>query len=514
MLRTLLQTTHDRARRVRRFVSGLALAGATLGFSALGCGLLDTTDPDIVIPPNLDGPEALPTVLASAIGDFSLAYSGSGADGSGGVEGIIMYSGLLGDEWINSETFPTRIEVDRRNIQNTNGTLETWFRTLSRARRSADVAADKYREFAPDTTVEAGLPETLALSGFSYLFFAENYCSGIPFSTPNPDGTFVYGNPLTTALILDSALSKFNQALAAATALQAPTAATTQTKNSRINLARVGRARVFLDRGDFVNAAAAVSTAPAVPDTFGYLIFHDENTDRQNNGVFRANSVFERYSIADREGAFAAASCDSATACLGNGPGLPYRSDADPRIRFTRTGAAGGPGGDVGFDRRTPQFDEQRYLDRRASVPLATGLEARLIEAENALNTGGLGAGSGYLAFHNALRQTPPSYILGAGAAIPPMAVLTDPGTPAARIDQHFKERAYWLWATGHRLSDMRRLIRPLVRGGYGRAENTVFPTGAYFKQSLQYDGTAVNFPVPFDEENNPNFDQCLDRLP
>jgi hypothetical protein len=26
--------------------------------------------------------------------------------------------------------------------------------------------------------------------------------------------------------------------------------------------------------------------------------------------------------------------------------------------------------------------------------------------------------------------------------------------------------------------------------------------------------GTDVNYPIPLDEQNNPNFVQCLDRLP
>jgi len=37
-------------------------------------------------------------------------------------------------------------------------------------------------------------------------------------------------------------------------------------------------------------------------------------------------------------------------------------------------------------------------------------------------------------------------------------------------------------------------------------------PTGAYFKGGLY--GTDYNFPVPFEETNNPNFTACLDRLP
>src|SRR5207245_1921399 len=82
----------------------------------------------------------------------------------------------LGDEWVNSETFPTRIEVDRRAILVTNGTLAGWFRTISRARRSADFAAARFRALS-DSTTNTGLAEMLSLSGFTYLRFAENWGS-------------------------------------------------------------------------------------------------------------------------------------------------------------------------------------------------------------------------------------------------------------------------------------------------------------------------------------------------
>ncbi|MDX1577459.1 MAG: hypothetical protein R3266_03200, partial [Gemmatimonadota bacterium] len=86
-------------------------------------------------------------------------------------------------------------------------------------------------------------------------------------------------------------------------------------------------------------------------------------------------------------------------------------------------------------------------------------------------------------------------------------AVDTDALTFEERVDLHFEERAYWLWLTGHRLGDLRRLVRQ-----YGRAEDDVFPTGAYFKVQAGDYGDDVNLPVPFDEENNPNFQACLDR--
>ncbi|HMA41332.1 MAG TPA: hypothetical protein VKP10_14755, partial [Gemmatimonadales bacterium] len=72
-----------------------------------------------------------------------------------------------------------------------------------------------------------------------------------------------------------------------------------------------------------------------------------------------------------------------------------------------------------------------------------------------------------------------------------------------------FNERGRWLWLTAHRLSDLRRLVRQ-----YGRAANSVFPTGAYFKVQVPTYGNDVNFPVPIDELNNPNFTQCIDRNP
>jgi hypothetical protein len=86
-------------------------------------------------------------------------------------------------------------------------------------------------------------------------------------------------------------------------------------------------------------------------------------------------------------------------------------------------------------------------------------------------------------------------------------AHLTDPGTPAARQDLMFRERAFWLFATGHRLGDLRRFVRQ-----YGRGAETVFPTGLHFKGSNY--GPDVNIPVPFNERNNPNFTGCIDRLP
>jgi hypothetical protein len=96
----------------------------------------------------------------------------------------------------------------------------------------------------------------------------------------------------------------------------------------------------------------------------------------------------------------------------------------------------------------------------------------------------------------NALRQGAPD--LG-------LEDLPDPGSPDEAVDQLFSERAFWLFATGHRLGDMRRLVRQ-----YGRSAEAVFPTGTYLKGGSY--GTDLNFPIPRSENSNPKSTGCLDR--
>jgi len=457
---------------------------AALALSFTGCNdPLNVQDPDIVPPGNLNDKTVLPTIRAGAIGDFALAYTGSGADGSGGtVEGVTMYGGLLGDELINSETFPTRIEVDARGpIQKTNADVGLWFRNMQRARRSAEFSAERYRSLSPDTTKETGFPEVITLAGYTYIFLAETWCSGVPVSHVDADGKLTYGAPLTTTQLLDTAIARFDAALAAAAALDTSGASAAirapklATRLARIRFATVGKARALLDEGQFAAAAALVPTS-AVPTSFSYVIQHSENTTRENNGIFNATLIFKRYAVADQEGHFAAAFAPS-----GTGPGLPYRSSADPRIPWQLvitppTPPATKPDTNKGFDGSTLQFDQLRYTSRSTSIT-------------------------------HALRSSPPSYFTPSSTL---GALTTDSATGAGGSKRLlFRERAYWLWLTAHRLGDLRRLIRQ-----YGFAADSVFPSGPYFKSQVPTYGSDVNFPVPVDEENNPNFTQCIDRNP
>jgi hypothetical protein len=469
--------------------NGLRLLALSAGLILLSgaCNLLDVTNPDVVPAANLNDPNALPTIRAGAIGDFDLAYGGSGASGSSGTnEGQILATGMLGDELINTETFPDRVQEDARQTDPASGTFATVFTNLSRARASTEGAAAKFKALS-DTTTNSGYSEMTSLAGFTYVMFAEGYCSGVPITNLTASGSLIYGTPLTTVQLLDTAIARFTTALAAAGAL-------TVNQANMQALANVGLARANLDLGNF---AAAATAAGAVPTGFAYLTQYDLNTTRQNNGVFNGIRNFKRYGVADKEG----------------GVGLPYISTVDPRTPIFRS-----PGTNKGFDGVTPQFDQLRYWDKKADIPLATGLEARLIQAETFLQTGDT---VNFMAQLNGVRAAPPTYILAGNPAAPTtttpaplgaMAALSTPASPAASIALLFSERARWLWLTGHRLEDMRRLIR-VGGGGYGLAANTVWPNGAYFKNGLTYGGD-FNLPVPLIEQNNPNFTACLDRNP
>lgn len=473
------------------WVSAVSLAAMGMVFAA--CHLLDVSNPDIVPPEGLNSTAALPTIRAGAIGDLHIAYSGSGAQGSGGTtEGVILLGGMLADELINTETFPDRILADARRPQRESVTLTNVFRNVHRARRAAEVAAGKFRTYSPDTTLDAGLAEMLSLAGYAYVFLAENYCSGVAVSTVNADGSFTYGDPLTTAQVLDTALNRFQQALTAALALDTVKAfavgdssllkSIRASRTTMSSLARVGIGRVLLDMG---NASAADTAVAAVATAFAYLIQHDLNTTRQQNGVFNGVRKFKRYGVPDVEGRV----------------GLAWRSLTDPRTPSFRT-----PATNLGFDGSTPQWDQNRYVDEKAATPLASGLEARLIHAEAALLRGDTAT---YLSTLNALRSTPPSYILSGTAVLAAIApALTSPADSNAAVTQLFTERGRWLWLTGHRLSDLRRLERQ-----YARPDSLVFPNGGYFKSGLQY-GAATSYPIPLDEDNNPKSHGCLSTAP
>ena len=448
------ESLNPKLSRAIRLAAHSALAVGVLTASA-ACSIdkiLKVQDLDVATPGSLNTAAALPILLGGAVSNFHAAYIGTGNVNES--SGQIGYGGLLSDELRSSDTFPTRNQVDQRTIQLDNGSNESQFILLSQARAAAQIATTKYRALDPS---DPGMALAYALDGYSTILFGEDYCSGVPFSTLTDAGATVYGQPLTTTQIFERAVAKFDSALGAP-------GVTAQYKN----LALVGKARAQLDLGQY---AAAGATAAQVTAGFVYNIESSITTSNQYNGVYTFNINTKRLTLSDTEGT----------------NGLDFLSSNDPRVTWKDTSSQA-------FDKTTNLIVQRKYGKRDSPAVLASYTEAQLIVAEAALAAGNYAGVNGTLQILNALRAT-----------VPGLAPLTAAVGATAQQDQLFRERAFWLYLTAHRLGDLRRLVRQ-----YNRTQDTVFPTGQFFKGN-DY-GTDVNFPVPKVEENNPNFHGCLNR--
>jgi starch-binding outer membrane protein, SusD/RagB family len=439
--------------------------------------LMEIEDPEF--PSGGDIP--LSAVAGGVTVEFQRAYSGAQANLHD--EGYLTISAALSDEFQAAGTFTTRIAIDARDPQPAaQGNIsDAAYRWLHRARRAARDALAAFE--AEGTTTGPAVARMHASEAYTYVALGEGFCGAVPVSDV-VDGAFQLGPMLTTAELFEGAVERFNRALAA---------------QAGYNLAAVGKGRALLSLGRFAEAAAAVS---GVPTSFIYTFDHADTDGIQRNNIWGLQNN-GRWTVSDVEG----------------GNGIPFRSSGDPRVPWFQR--AGG-----GFDAAVPLYISQRYAltdatgtNNAAKVVLADGIEARLIEAEAALQAGG-----NWLGILNALRADFANLMaarygnyannLAAGvaagrlqASLPP---LTDPGTPEARVALLFQERAFWLHLRGHRLGDMRRL----ARAPYNRPVNSIFPVGATHLGGTY--GTAVNFPIPFDEENNSNYDptQCRIDVP
>jgi starch-binding outer membrane protein, SusD/RagB family len=419
--------------------------------------LTDVSAPDVVQRERLENANGAVTLWNGSVTTFYDNFNGPTTNFLGS---FVALSGLVSDELTASFTNALLNAFDRlampeggNNLRIDQSVLVTRIHLLQ--------AIGALQRYAPTQRWRIG--QAFALVGYTETLLAELMCSGVAVGNI-VDFQPVMGTPHTTAQLYQRALADFDSALAYGT------------DSARVlNLARVGRARVLLDLNQ---PAAAASGVAAVPTTF---VFNTEHTATvAPNYFFTIIASSRNATVADREG----------------GNGLPFISAADPRVATARIG--------TGVDGITPVYNWTRVASTAVPTPLAGGIEARLIEAEAALRANPSDVsptGSGWLGILNTLRAT---------AITPVLAPLADPGTYDARVDLLFRERAFWLFGTGHRHGDMRRLVRQ-----YSRALTTVFPTGAY-KYGLTY-GTDVTMPVDLSEvQYNPNMNGkgCIDRNP
>jgi hypothetical protein len=475
------------------------LAGA-FAFSLASCDtdkVVQVIDPAQLQPIAVNTAAAVPSLVNGAFRQFIGGYSGLGDD-------AFVSMGVMTDEFYWGDSFTTRFAADRRTLQppSSGNISDTPFARLEQARmlaRRAYAAVGTFESELDDPTDMRS--ELRTTEGYVYLTMSEGWCGAVPFSNVPDAGdidptAIEYGDPLSTNAMNQQAVSLFNEAIAL---------------DGR-QLAMVGKGRALLNQGLYAQAAAAVAS---VPTSFVFLIEHSTNSGAENNGI---TSLLDngRYSISNLEGGQTSSGAalrpdNNVSLTASSAEGLPFRVLQDPRLPWIAR-----PGNGRCFTSSVFCWRNNNMPDFDSDLPLASGVEARLIEAEAALQAGDPAT---MMAKLNALRAQAAAILPllwpsqrqvfpppAAGAVnLPPLAdpaVASDPAATqfAARRDLLFRERALWLYSTGHRLGDLRRLVR-----NYGLPQSSVFPSGAYFRGGTF--GTDVNYSVPFNENvNNPKY--------
>ena len=428
--------------RPRRNAAGSACLGAAAaGFAAAfaaGCSdrLLNVTTPSRLTESTFLQPQNAPLITRSAQADFECALGA-----------YVVASGLGSGELTDASQTAARWSYDRRDVLPGDALYATFacaavgvYTPVSTARYTNDQAL---RALDGWTDAEVAGRAALQLNaavyaGFSYVLLAEGFCSGAV------NG----GAEVTTANLLDSADARFTRALAVGAAV------TGARRDTLVFAAYAGRARARIGRG---NRAGAAEDAARVPLGFVLNTTGDNNSERRTNRVFTQNNRDFAVTVSPAYRA------------------LTVAGQADPRVRVTDANRNAADGSNR-------IFTQTKYASLTAGIPIASGIEARLILAE------AQGAGQG-VATLNALRAR-------AGVALPAL-------TAAEAADFQgtvFEERRRELFLQGTRWYDVRRGNLPLVP-----APGVVYPAGGVQPKGGTY-GDQRCWPLPdVERAANPN---------
>lgn len=430
--------------------------------------LLGVDTPDQIRPADAENIDGAAALRAAAVKDFTQFYSGNLQGG------VNLYVGLFSDEMYNARAGAEHL--DQRQFNDAVLPATAWNKFSDTYTQSIRAIRALNRYVPASATRSRDIGQLYAFQSMAFNFAAELFCNGVPLSSVNDDAPEA-ATIVTTTDLLQRSIAQADSALT--------TLGTASADMPFRYLARIGKARAQVNLGQFDAAAATVGAggdgvnSPAIPTAWQYQVEHSTSL---LNAIFDWMVSTANFGPSDREGI----------------NGLDFRSARDSRVVIGTTTR-------LGADGSTPVYTIQGYATAGTPMTLASGVSARMIEAEAALRKGDV---TTWLTRLNEPRADATVRTLRnigtAGDVLPP---LVDPGSADARINLLFRERAFWFYLNGTRVGDLRRLQRQ-----YNRAANTVWPTGAYFKGGSY--GTDVTITPSFAERNNPAYTGCIDRNP
>lgn len=403
----------------------VTLAGvAVLGIAACN---MDVKNPTVIdaatFNPNTDGT----TLALSAQTNFFIAF-----------QSVALYGGLISDEvWTGAARLQTN-RIAARVFASTDDINADFFAPLSLAIASNENAI-KALEGGPGAATDLNLARASMNLGYALELSAETMCASV-----------IQGGPqLSDAQLLDSAITRFKNAVTIATAAGSSGA-------SIANQANVGLARAYLQKGDYVNAAA---TAGLVPAAFTANVITSAN-------VSTHGSLGNTFYLNTLAGQIVA-------------PKL-YRV-GDPRLPIDSTRAGGTLNG-------LAYVVQAKYNSYADPIRLASSLEAQYIAAEADLHqSGSTGAALALIAARRAAGNQP-AY----GGATDTLSVM----------GELLNQRARDFWMEGKKLGDLRRNTSvPFT------AVMTDTAKASFYTTKTPQFGSSLCAPIPPQETGaNPNF--------
>lgn len=450
--------------------AAVAIVGAMiLGGCDVKSELLAPQQPGVISPSDVTNATAAEALYAGAMARWKNSINGGG----GNTEALWNWEALFTDELRSADTFSQRNDDDQRNLATNDGVLTPIYQAVMQTRGRARDAINALLTYDQTATGKRDVGEMYLTMGYIEMIVAQSFCNGIPFGE-TVNGAPVYGQPMTDADASKFAITHLDSAVIYLTGSDAGTA---NIKNAVL----VTRARAQVDLGDYAGAAATVAS---VPTSFQYNFDYSTSSTSDDNEWWVMGPSVKRYNAGD--------SVDVAGQIFN---AIPFARLNDPRVSVTNTNTKA--------EDNTSTFWQVNNWNRDDPIPLASGIDARLIEAEAKLQTGDY---AGMMSILNALRTTSQTIGVFKVAAMP--AIATTPTTKDAAIDLFFREKALWQYERGFRMDDLRRLVRQ-----YNRTQDQVFPSGNFTRNGTPSGtfGTQVAFPVPDNEKINPNFHGCLD---
>jgi starch-binding outer membrane protein, SusD/RagB family len=402
---------------------------------------------------NAESPSRVPATVLETPGNAELMVNSAIADFECAAGAYFVVSGLIGEELKDGLQTADRYPYDQRSLTPADRRYQAFgcaadsigtYRPLQTARASAD-RVQRYLEQWTDAEVlpfsrTSGIAAMALLGGYSRVYLGEGFCS-VAISSVFGDEV-VYGGEISRDSVFRQAVTKFTQAIAAATA---------PADSLRRRAALLGRARAYLNLRQFAQARADAN-ATSIPPGFAFNVSASATNARRENRIWSQNNANTDATLVD-------------TLYVNrNDPRIPVRRDAGQTV----TGV--------------PRWRQTKFPTAAAPIPIARYEEAQLILAEAELE---IGTAAQALIHLNNVRAR------GNQGSL----VSVDPATIRAAI---IEERRRELFLEGHHLGDIIRYNISLLPA----AGTPYHGSGTYGTRT----GTSACMPLPNNERlNNPN---------